>query len=84
MNLQPSPHARSRGIAATLLVLVIAALLAALTIVNTATVRRSRRETELLDARQQRQWRQRGFVLLPARATDPSQPTLTNTPAARP
>jgi hypothetical protein len=84
MNLQPSRHAHSRGIAATLLVLVIAALLAALTIVNTATVRRSRRETELLDARQQRQWRQRGFVVLSPRATDPSQSIITNTPATRP
>ena len=84
MNLQPSTHARSRGIAATLLVLVVAALLAALTIVNIATVRRSRRETELLDARQQRQWRQRGYVVLSPRATDPSQPNITNTPATRP
>jgi type II secretory pathway pseudopilin PulG len=82
MNLQPSRHSRSRGIAATLLVLVIAALLAALTIVNTATVRRSRRETELLDARQQRQWRQRGFVVLSpsASAAVPSAATTPTTP----
>ncbi len=79
MNLQPSTHARSRGIAATLLVLVIAALLAALTIVNIATVRRSRRETELLDARQQRQWRQRGFSV-----PSPRPSTAVPPPAATP
>jgi hypothetical protein len=84
MNLQPSTHARSRGIAATLLVLVIAALLAALTIVNTATVRRSRRETELLDARQQRQWRQRGFVVLPPRPSTHVPPAATPTPTSNP
>jgi len=84
MNLQPSTHARSRGIAATLLVLVIAALLAALTIVNTATVRRSRRETELLDARQQRQWRQRGFVVLSPRSSVAVAPTATAPTAPKP
>lgn len=81
MNLRPSRHAHSRGIAATLLVLVIAALLAALTIVNTATVRRSRRETELLDARQQRQWRQRGFIVLSPR-TSAAVPPAATTPTA--
>ena len=84
MNLQPSTHAQSRGIAATLLVLVVAALLAALTIVNTATVRRSRRETELLDARQQRQWRQRGFVVLTPRPSTNLPPAATPTPTSNP
>jgi predicted lipid-binding transport protein (Tim44 family) len=84
MNLQPSTHARSRGIAATLLVLVIAALLAALTIVNIATVRRSRRETELLDARQQRQWRQRGYVVPSPRTAAAVPPAAATRTAPNP
>lgn len=50
----------SRGFIATFLVLLIAVLLTALTVVNTSTARRARRETQLLDARHQRQWTRRG------------------------
>lgn len=70
--------------AATLLIVVIIVLLAALTIVNTNTVKRARRETELLDARQQRQWRQRGLatvVPVPEKGQAPAtQPVTTEVP----
>lgn len=82
MNLtRPSSWTGNRdGMAATLLILVILALLAALTFVNTNTVRRARRETELLDARQQRQWRQRGMEVVTP--TPPHAPVTTAGPAA--
>lgn len=82
MNLSRPTHwtGNRDGMAATLLIVIILALLAALTFVNTSTVKRARRETELLDTRQRRQWRQRGMeVITPA---PPHAPVTTAGPAA--
>jgi len=82
MNLsRPPGWAGNRdGMAATLLIVVIIALLAALTFVYTTKVKRARREADLLDARQRHQWRQRGMeVVTPAPA---HVPFTTQGPAA--
>ena len=85
MNLtRPSSWAGNRhGMAATLLIVVVLVLLAALTFVNANTVRRARRETELLDARQQRQWRQRGMEAA-APVVPNRDSATTDTPRANP
>jgi len=82
MNTRPRPTraGSEKGMAATLLVVVIIVLLSALTAINASTVRRARREADLLDSRQQRQWQRRGFNV-PAPSAS-SAPTADPTPSA--
>lgn len=76
MNVRPRPTraGSENGMAATLLVVVIVVLLGALTAINASTVRRARREADLLDSRQQRQWQRRGFTV--------PEPSASSAPSA--
>ncbi len=87
MNLRPRPTrtGSEKGMAATLLVVVIVVLLSALTAINTSTVRRARREADLLDSRQQRQWQRRGFTVpAPSASSAPSADTPVSSSVAPP
>jgi hypothetical protein len=81
MNILPSAKRRQSGLVATLILVAVIGILASLTVINTSTVRRIRRERQLLDTRQQQHWRNLPVQL---RAAAPNPPPSRPTPPAAP
>lgn len=74
MNLTPSTDHRRSGMMATILMVAVIGLLATLTIINAGTVRRARRERQLLESRQQQQWQR--VIPAPAALHSPNPPPV--------